>query len=146
MGFLTGEVANLLLSSVFGSIMQIMGAKANAQADMMKQLTANHKLEEISRDKVRNNTNSFFMMTRRVIVLAAMFAIIIVPALAPLMFDVPIFVQVEVQSGSDWLLFDTRNTTYVWQEVNGIPILEWHKHIMISIVSMYLGSSISKAR
>jgi hypothetical protein len=146
MGFLTGEVANLLLSSVFGSVMQIMGAKSAAQADMMKQLTANHKLEEVSRDKVRNNTNSFFQMTRRIVVLAAMFSIILVPSLAPIIFDVPIYVQVEVQTGSDWLLFDTRNTTYVWQEVNGIPILEWHKHIMISIVSMYLGSSISKAR
>jgi|TARA_Y200000002_G_scaffold311299_1_gene268310 hypothetical protein len=146
MGFLTGEVANLLLSSVFGSVMQIMGAKSAAQADMMKQLTANHKLEEESRDKVRNNTNSFFQMTRRIVVLAAMFSIILVPSLAPIIFDVPIYVQVEVQTGSDWLLFDTRNTTYVWQEVNGIPILEWHKHIMISIVSMYLGSSISKAR
>lgn len=146
MGFLTGEVANLLLSSAMGSIMQIMGSKAAAQAEMMKQLTANHKLEEISRDKVRNNTNSFFMMTRRIVVLAAIFSIIIVPSLAPIIFDVPIYIQTEVQSGSDWLIFDTRSTEYVWQEVNGIPILEWHKHIMISIVSLYLGSSISKAR
>ena len=52
MSFLSGEVVNLLLSSGVGALFQLMGAKANAQADMMKQLTANHELEEKSRDKV----------------------------------------------------------------------------------------------
>ena len=113
---------------------------------MMKQLTANHKLEEISRDKVRNNTNSFFMMTRRIIVLSCIFAIIIVPTLAPLFTDTAIYIQTEVTTGSDWLIFDTRNTSYIWKEVEGIPILEWHKNIILSIVSMYVGSSIAKAK
>lgn len=140
------EMLNLLGSASLGAVMQIMGAKANAQADMMKQLTANHKLEEISRDKVRNNTNSFFMMTRRIIVLSCIFAIIIVPTLAPLFFDTSIFIQTEITTGSDWLIFDTRNTTMVWKEVEGIPILDWHKNIILSIVSMYVGSSIAKAK
>ena len=140
------EMLNLLGSASLGAVMQIMGAKANAQAEMMKQLTENHKLEEISRDKVRNNTNSFFMMTRRIIVLSCIFAIIIVPTLAPLFFDTSIFIQSEITTGSDWLIFDTRNTTMVWKEVEGIPILDWHKNIILSIVSMYVGSSIAKAK
>ena len=96
------EMINLLGSASLGAVMQIVGAKANAQAEMMKQLTANHKLEEISRDKVRNNTNSFFMMTRRIIVLSCIFAIIIVPTLAPLFTDTAIYIQTEVTTGSDW--------------------------------------------
>lgn len=140
------EMLNLLGSASLGAVMQIMGAKANAQAEMMKQLTANHKLEEISRDKVRNNTNSFFMMTRRIIVLSCIFAIIIVPTVAPLFFDTSVFIQSEITTGSDWLIFDTRNTTMVWKEVEGIPILDWHKNIILSIVSMYVGSSIAKAK
>ena len=140
------EMINLLGSASLGAVMQIVGAKANAQAEMMKRLTANHKLEEISRDKVRNNTNSFFMMTRRIIVLSCIFAIIIVPTLAPLFTNTPIYIQTEITTGSDWLIFDTRNTTMVWTEVQGIAILDWHKNIILSIVSMYVGSSIAKAK
>ena len=140
------EMVNLLGSASLGAVMQIMGAKANAQAEMMKQLTTNHKLEEESRDKVRNNTNSFFMMTRRIIVLSCIFSIIIVPVLAPLFTDTPIYIQTEVTTGSDWLIFDTTNTSYVWKEVQGIAILDWHKNIILSIVSMYVGSSIAKAK
>ena len=143
---MTWEMINLFGSAGLGAIMQIMGAKANAQADMMKNLTANHKLEEESRDKVRNNTNSFFMMTRRIIVLSCIFSIIIVPTLAPLISDVPIYIQTEITTGSDWLIFDTRNTSYTWQQVEGIAILDWHKNIILSIVSMYVGSSIAKAK
>ena len=143
---MTWEMINLFGSAGLGAIMQIMGAKANAQAEMMKNLTANHKLEEESRDKVRNNTNSFFMMTRRIIVLSCIFSIIIVPTLAPLISDVPIYIQTEVTTGSDWLIFDTRNTSYTWQQVEGIAILDWHKNIILSIVSMYVGSSIAKAK
>ena len=140
------EMINLLGSASLGAVMQIVGAKANAQAEMMKQLTTNHKLEEISRDKVRNNTNSFFMMTRRIIVLSCIFAIIIVPTLAPLFTDTAIYIQTEVTTGSDWLIFDTRNTSMAWKEVQGIAILDWHKNIILSIVSMYVGSSIAKAK
>ena len=143
---MTWEMLNLFGSASLEAVMQIVGAKANAQAEMMKQLTTNHKLEEESRDKVRNNTNSFFMMTRRIIVLSCIFSIIIVPTLAPLISDVPIYIQTEVTTGSDWLIFDTRNTSYVWQEVEGIAILDWHKNIILSIVSMYVGSSIAKAK
>ena len=143
---MTWEMLNLFGSASLGAVMQIVGAKANAQAEMMKQLTANHKLEEESREKVRNNTNSFFMMTRRIIVLSCIFYIIIVPTLAPLISDVPIYIQTEVTTGSDWLIFDTRNTSYVWQEVEGIAILDWHKNIILSIVSMYVCSSIAKAK
>jgi|TARA_R100001126_G_scaffold95258_1_gene66776 hypothetical protein len=140
------EILNLMGSSVLGAVMQIMGAKANAQAEMMKQLTANHKLEEESRDKVRNNTNSFFQMTRRIIVLACVFSIIVLPMIAPLFINVPIYIQSEITTGSDWLLFDTRNTAMSWTEVNGIAILSWHKDIILSIIAMYVGSSIAKAK
>ena len=140
------EILNLMGSSVLGAIMQIMGAKANAQAEMMKQLTANHKLEEESRDKVRNNTNGFFQMTRRIIVLSAVFSIIVLPMVAPLFVDVPIYIQSEITTGSDWLLFDTRNTAMSWYEVKGIAILSWHKDIILSIIAMYVGSSIAKAK
>ena len=43
---MTWEMLNLFGSASLGAVMQIVGAKANAQAEMMKQLTANHKLEE----------------------------------------------------------------------------------------------------
>ena len=140
------EMVNLLGSASLGAVMQIMGAKANAQAEMMKQLTANHKLEEESRDKVRNNTNSFFMMTRRIIVLSCIFAIIIVPVLAPLFTDTAIYIQTEVTTGSDWLIFDTSNARSLLNIAQGIAILDWHKNIILSIVSMYVGSSIAKAK
>ena len=48
---MTWEMLNLFGSASLGAVMQIVGAKANAQAEMMKQLTANHKLEEESREK-----------------------------------------------------------------------------------------------
>jgi hypothetical protein len=85
-------------------------------------------------------------MTRRIIVLACVFSIIVLPMIAPLFINVPIYIQSEITTGSDWLLFDTRNTAMSWTEVNGIAILSWHKDIILSIIAMYVGSSIAKAK
>ena len=63
---------------------------------------------------------------------------------APILIDVPIYVQTEVVTGSDYFLFSTETTDTVWKEVDGIPLLGWHKDVIISIIGLYMGSSISK--
>jgi len=106
-----------------------------------------NKFVEKSRDKVRQMGDAnFFAMTRRIIALSCIFAIIIVPMIAPLIFNVPIYIQTEVTTGSDWFLFSTESTNLVWKEINGMPFLEMHKNVVISIIGLYMGSSIAKAK
>ena len=147
MGFFTGEVANLLISSLLGGAMQILGARANAQAEQMKALMAQNKFIEESRKSVREMGDAkFFAMTRRIIALFCIFVIIGVPMIAPLIFDVPIYVQTEITSGNDWLFFSTESNDVVWKEIQGIPFLSLHANVIISIVGLYMGSSIAKAK
>jgi len=140
------EILNLLGSSLLGGIMQIMGARANAQQEQQKMLMMQNKFVEESRDKVRKMGNpNFFAMTRRIIALTCIFSIILLPMIAGI-FQVPIYIQTEVTTGSDWFLFSTESTQMIWKEINGMPFLEMHKNVVISIIGLYMGSSISKAK
>lgn len=139
------ELANLLGSSLLGGILQIMGSKAKAQQEQFKMMMDKSKFVAEQQEKSRSNTNSFFMMTRRIIALVCVFSIVLLPMLAPIFIDVPIYVQTEVVTGSDWLIFSTESSDTVWKEVDGIPLLGWHKDVIISIIGLYMGSSISKA-
>lgn len=138
------ELANLLGSSLLGGILQIMGSKAKAQADQFKMMMGKSKFVAEQQDKSRSNTNSFFMMTRRIVALTCVFSIVALPMLAPVLVDVPIYVQTEVVTGSDWLIFSTESTDIAWKQVEGIPLLGWHKDVIISILGLYMGSSIAK--
>ncbi len=142
--FMSFEILNLLGSSLLGGIMQIMGARANAQQEQQKMLMQRADFVEKSKDKIRQMGNpNFFSMTRRIIALTCIFSIILLPMLAGL-FQVPIYIQTEVTTGSDWFLFSTETTNTVWKEVHGMPFLEMHKNVVISIIGLYMGSSISK--
>tara|TARA_R100000664_G_C2719109_1_gene113176 strand:- start:367 stop:798 length:432 start_codon:yes stop_codon:yes gene_type:complete len=140
------EIINLIGSSLVGAFMRIAGSRANAQAEMQKMLIQRNNIDEKSRKSIRENNNQFFMQTRRIISLSIVFAIILVPSLAPIFFDVPIYIQTEVTGGSDYFIFSTEYTSIEWKAVEGIPILSYHKDLMISVVSLYLGSSIASAK
>jgi hypothetical protein len=139
------EIANLLGSSLLGGILQIIGAKAKAQQDQFKMMMQKSEFIAEQHDKSRSNTNSFFMMTRRIIALTCVFSIVLLPMIAPALIDVPIYVQSEIVTGSDWLIFSTESTKIAWKEIEGIPLLGWHKDVIISILGLYMGSSIAKA-
>ena len=141
--FMSFEILNLLGSSLLGGIMQIMGARANAQQEQQKMLMQRADFVEKSKDKIRQMGNpNFFSMTRRIIALTCIFSIILLPMIAGI-FEVPIYIRTEVTTGSDWFLFSTEQTNTVWKEVHGIPFLEMHKNVVISIIGLYMGSSIS---
>ena len=140
------EIVNLIGSSIIGAIMRIAGARANAQAEMQKMLIQKNNIDEKSRKSIRENNNQFFMQTRRIISLSIVFSIILIPSVAPLFFDVPIYIQTEVTGGTDYFIFSTEYTNIEWKAVEGIPILSYHKDLMISVVSLYLGSSIASAK
>jgi hypothetical protein len=143
----SGEVLNLLISSLLGGAMQLLGARANAQAEQMKALMRQNEFVEKSRQSVREMGDpSFFAMTRRIIAIFCIFVIIGVPMIAPLISDTPIYVQTEITSGGDWLFFSTESTDVIWEEIKGIPFLTLHANVIISIVGLYMGSSIAKAK
>ena len=138
------ELANLLGSSLLGGMLQIIASRGKAEQEKFKMMMDKSKFVAEQQDKSRSNTNSFFMMTRRVIALVCVFSIVFLPMFAPILIDVPIYVQTEVVTGSDYFLFSTETTDTVWKEVDGIPLLGWHKDVIISIIGLYMGSSISK--
>lgn len=143
---MTWEIINLIGSSVIGGLMQVIGQRASAQQEQQKMLMMQNKFVEQSRDKVRKiGDANFFSMTRRIIALTCIFSIILLPMVAGI-FQVPIYIQTEVTTGSDWFLFSTESTQTVWKEINGMPFLEMHKNVVISIIGLYMGSSITKSK
>tara|TARA_R100001443_G_scaffold19422_1_gene30955 strand:+ start:371 stop:802 length:432 start_codon:yes stop_codon:yes gene_type:complete len=143
---MTWEIINLIGSSVIGGLMQVIGQRASAQQEQQKMLMMQNKFVEQSRDKVRKiGDANFFSMTRRIIALTCIFSIILLPMVAGI-FQVPIYIQTEITTGSDWFLFSTESTQTVWKEINGMPFLEMHKNVVISIIGLYMGSSITKSK
>ena len=143
----SGEVLNLLISSLLGGALQLLGARSKAQADQMKALMRQNEFIEQSRTQVRQMGDAnFFAMTRTIIALFCIFVIIGVPMIFPAILDVPIYVQTEITSGGDWLFFSTESTDVVWKEIRGIPFLTLHANVIISIVGLYMGSSITKSK
>ena len=142
------EAIEFIASGVIGAFGTIVATKMKMTAQhselmlrgLIAQSNATHQLNE------QVNSSPFMAMTRRALAFGVM--IIMMGIMLAGYFDPDMVVNVtrEIKSGGSYFfgLIDTRMTTIVYEEVRGIVVLPWFKHIALIVFGTYFGSSIVK--
>jgi hypothetical protein len=95
-------------------------------------------------DQARKFSNKGFQVTRRVIAIAAVAAIIVWPKIVPVFWpDISVWVSwTEVTNG--FLFFTDPKSQVVWRELGGLVITPLDTQLLAAIVGMFFGNQISK--
>ena len=135
------ELFTTLGSTILGGILKIWGMKNETQRLQMGLLLQNRESEQKGFKAAREYRNSRFEITRQIIALASIFAIIVLPKLAAIFWpDIPITVGwSEFHPG---FLFISDKSVIVWKSIQGGFVLTpLDTNLVSAIVGLYLGAS-----
>ena len=141
MNTLPTELVSLLGSSLFGSFIRLIGLSITERhrERLIKLYTAQKIVHSI--DKARKYPNTGLQLTRRAIALMAVFAIILLPKLASLIFpEIPIFIG--YNQSTDGFLFFSGQTKLTWAQMHGLIITPLDTHLLSAIIGLYFGSAL----
>ena len=95
-------------------------------------------------DLARKYENKGFQVTRRIIALSAVFAVIVWPKVVPVLFpDVPVVVGY-TQWNPGFLFFTEGTESVTWQHMKGLVLTSLDTHLLSAIVGLYFGASMVK--
>lgn len=135
------ELITLLGSSVLGGVMRIWGASLHAKHLIhAMQIQAMSTQADIF-DKIRTFENPGFMMTRRIIAIASVLSIVVLPKVAALIWpEIPIhygYMQLEKAS-----FFSSLVEKVLWVHHHGLVITPIDTHLTFAIIGLYFSGSL----
>jgi len=137
------ELVTLLGSGLMGGVMSLWGASIKAKRAQHTMAIEALRARAGAVDQARRYSNSGFQFTRRVIALAAVFAIIVWPKLVPVFWP-DLIVTVGYTVWHPGFLFFDGNNSVVWQEAKGLVLTPLDTHLMSAIIGLYFGASVVK--
>jgi hypothetical protein len=140
---ITLELLSMLTSTVLGGVLSIMAQKSKDKADQQNMLMQRAKFQSEQFDKARAVDDPFTKNTRRVIAIVAVFAILVIPKLAPFIDpSMPIYVgYTETVSHGFWIFASDIDMTQ-WKPMTGLVITPLDTHVVSSIIGLYFGGSL----
>lgn len=141
MNTLPTELVSLLGSSMFGSIIRLIGFSVTSRhRERLIKLYTSQKMSQ-SIDRARKHPSVGLQLTRRAIALIAVFAIILLPKLASLLCpDIPIFIG--YNQSTDGFLFFSGHNKLTWTQMHGLIITPLDTHLLSAIIGLYFGSAL----
>tara|TARA_R100000306_G_C4354851_1_gene132117 strand:+ start:308 stop:733 length:426 start_codon:yes stop_codon:yes gene_type:complete len=141
MELVTTLLGGSLIGFVTTLIGQIVKSKAEQNKLMIDALNARHKVLQDVRE--HGLKDKHFAWTRRIIALACVGCIVVIPFIAPFL-DIPVMVS-HVKEGSFSIPFIWQSPdTIEWKAVEGVALAPMYLHTLAAIVSFYFGSSAAK--
>lgn len=135
------ELLTMLGSSVVGGLMTLWSQKIKSrQADHAMTIAALSKEGELVH-QARTYDKPEFQFTRRLIALAATFAVIVWPKLVPVFWP-EIAVTVGYTQWTPGFLFFSGTEEVRWQIASGLVLTPLDTHLMSSIIGLYFGASV----
>lgn len=146
---LPSELLTLGSSSLIGGGLKIwsqylQAAKAR-EADRDRYLSNRHKEETTSLEAARAFMPNGGEWTRRLIVVACMFALI-TPTILPALYEGLVVSYAYTEGKGGWWIFQTSLETLKTVRLEGIVILPLHTHTCAAVSGFYFGASIVKWR
>jgi len=137
------ELVSMLISTILGGVLSIMAQKTKDKAEQQKMLMQRAEFQSQQFDKAREVTDSFTKNTRRVIAIACVLAIIVLPKLAPFIDpNMPIYVGYTETIQQGWWIFATDMDMTQWKPMSGLVITPLDTHVVSSIIGLYFGGSL----
>lgn len=138
------ELISMLGSTVLGGVMSIMAQKGQAEAEKQKMLMQRAGFAAKQTDKARDVKDAHTKHTRRWIALMCVFSIIVVPIIAPIFVDIPIYMGYTETVSEGWWIFASDYDVTKWQPMTGIVIGPLQSHTIFSIIGLYFGGSLTR--
>ena len=139
------EMITMLGSTVLGGVMSIWSQSIKAKQAEQKMLLQRAEAQTAAFREAREYENSGFQWTRRIIALTAIFAIVVLPKVLPL-----IDPQAQVIVGyTEWkpgfLFFECKDVMqWVPMAQRGIIITPLDTNLVSAIIGLYFGGSLVK--
>ena len=139
------EMITMLGSTVLGGVMSIWSQSIKAKQAEQKMLLQRAEAQTEAFKEAREYENVGFQWTRRIIALTAIFAIVVLPKILPL-----IDPQAQVIVGyTEWkpgFLFFEGKEVMQWVPMahRGIVITPLHTNLVAAIIGLYFGGSLVK--
>ena len=139
---LTGAGAFLLSAGL-----KIYAARQEAQAVMMRQAIDRYREEAKERNDIRS-VGGWFSWTRRVIALAIVLSVVVVPLVAPIFFPFAQVGHCHPTGENTAVLFGLFKSSHTSLACDLLPasinILPFHSHLAAAVVAFYFGGRVAK--
>jgi len=144
LGGLPLELITMLGSGLLSGIMTLWGQSAKSKQDAFQRAIDGLAAQSEATDLARRYENKGFQVTRRIIALSAVFAVIVWPKLVAVFWP-DVGVTVGYTQWNPGFLFLTEGTeTTTWQTMKGLVLTPLDTHLLGAIVGLYFGASMVK--
>jgi hypothetical protein len=138
------ELMTMLGSGLLSGVLTLFSRSQKAKQDAFTRAIEGLSAQSKATDLARRYENKGFQVTRRIIALSAVGAIIIWPKIIAVFWpEIP--VTVGYTEWNPGFLFLTEGTELIkWQALQGLVITPLDTHLLSAIVGLYFGASVVK--
>ena len=138
------ELVTMLGSSLLGGFMTLWSQSMKSKQEAFQRAIDGLAAQSKATGEARRHENKGFQLTRRIIALSAIGAIIVWPKVVPVFWpDMPVIVGwTEWKPGFLFLIEGEEQT--VWQTMKGLVITPLDTHLVSAITGLYFGASMVK--
>jgi len=138
------ELVTMLGSSLLGGFMTIWSQNMKAKQEAFQRAIDGLAAQSKATDEARRYENKGFQLTRRVIALSAIGAVIVWPKVVPVFWpDMPVVVGWTEWNPGFLFLTEGEEAT-VWKAMKGLVITPLDTHLVSAITGLYFGASMVK--
>jgi len=139
------EMITMLTSTVLGGVMSIWSQSIKAKQAEQKMLIQRAEVQTAAFKEAREYENTHFQWTRRIIALTAVFSIVLLPKVLPLI-DPQANVIVGYLEFKPGFLFLEGKEVLKWEYLSarGLAITPLDTNLVSAIVGLYFGGSLVK--
>ena len=139
------EMITMLTSTVLGGVMSIWSQSIKAKQEEQKMLIQRAEVQTAAFKEAREYENVGFQWTRRIIALTAVFAIVVLPKVLPLI-DPEANVIVGYLEFKPGFLFFEGKEILKWEYLSarGIVLTPLDTNLVSAIIGLYFGGSLVK--
>ena len=139
------EMITMLGSTVLGGVMSIWSQNIKAKQAEQKMLLARAEVQTAAFKEAREYENVGFQWTRRIIALTAIFAIIVLPNILPLVSPDAHVIVGYTEWKPGFLFFEGKDVmNWVPMAHKGIVITPLDTNLVSAIIGLYFGGSLVK--
>ena len=138
------ELVTMLGSSLLGGIMTVWSQSMKSKQEAFQRAIDGLAAQSKATDEARRYENKGFQVTRRVIALSAIGAVIVWPKVVPVFWpELPVVVG-WTESNPGFLFLTEGEETTVWKAMKGLVITPLDTHLVSAITGLYFGASMVK--
>ena len=138
------ELITMLGSSLLGGFMTMWSQNMKAKQEAFQRAIDGLAAQSKATDEARRYENKGFQLTRRVIALSAIGAVIVWPKVVPVFWpDMPVVVGWTEWNPGFLFLTEGEEAT-VWKAMKGLVITPLDTHLVSAITGLYFGASMVK--